>query len=84
VKTAHSVQQAETVENMGKSVPKIYATLENRQDEFQSHIIEVEGKINNHPIYILIDSRAIRIYLDLNIVERVHFPRSKLGKPWMV
>jgi predicted aspartyl protease len=84
VKTIHSAQQDETIEDMGRSVPKIYAALDNKQAEFQSHMIEVEGKINNHPIAILIDSGASHSYLDPNMVERFHFPRSKLGKPWMV
>jgi hypothetical protein len=47
-------------------------------------MIEVEGKINNQPIAILIDSRATHSYLDPKMVEIFHFPRSKLGKPWMV
>jgi hypothetical protein len=44
-----------TVEDMGKSVPRIYVALDNKQAEFQSHMIEVEGMINNHAFTILID-----------------------------
>jgi hypothetical protein len=40
---------------MDKSMPRIYASIENKQIEFQSHVIEVEGKINAQPISILID-----------------------------
>jgi hypothetical protein len=47
-------------------------------------VIEVEGKINDQPIAILIDSGAIHSYLDPKMVERFQFPRSKLGKPWLV
>ena len=47
-------------------------------------MIEVEGKINNQPIVILIDSRASHSYIDPNMVEKLHFPRSKLGKSWFV
>jgi hypothetical protein len=83
VNIVHSAQQVETVEDMGRSVPKIYAALDNKQVEFQSHVIEVEGKINNHLIVILIESEASHSYLDPKILERFHFPRSKLGKPWM-
>jgi hypothetical protein len=54
----HNVQQDETVEDMGRNVPRIYASLDNKQVEFQSHMIEVEGKINNQTIVILIDSRS--------------------------
>jgi hypothetical protein len=51
---------------------------------FKSHMIEVEGKINNQPIAILIDSGASHSYLDPKMVEIFQLPRSKLGKPWLV
>jgi hypothetical protein len=69
---------------MGRSMPRIYAALDNKQVEFQSHMIEVEGKINDQPIAILIDSRAIHSYIDPNIVERFHLQRRKHGKSWLV
>jgi hypothetical protein len=50
VKTSYNVQQDEIMEDMGKSVPRIYVSLDNKQAEFQSHMIEVEGKINNQTI----------------------------------
>jgi hypothetical protein len=31
VRTVHNVQQAKIVEDMGKSIPRIYAALENKQ-----------------------------------------------------
>jgi hypothetical protein len=72
-----------TVEDMGRNVPRIYATLDNK-DEFKSHMNEVDGKINDQHIAILIDSGAIHSYLYPKMVERFHFPRSNLGKPWFV
>jgi hypothetical protein len=33
-KILHSVQQAATVEDMGRNVSRIYTTLDNKQDEF--------------------------------------------------
>jgi hypothetical protein len=54
-RTSHNVGQDATIEDMGRSVPRIYASLDNKQDEFQSHMIEVEGKINDQPIAILIE-----------------------------
>jgi hypothetical protein len=47
-------------------------------------MIEVEDKINNQPIVILIDLGDNHSYLYPKMVERFHFPRSKLGKHWMV
>jgi hypothetical protein len=69
---------------MQRSVPRIYASLDNKQSKFQSHIIEVEGMINNHVFTILIDSRASHSYIDPKVVERLNFPRSKHGKSWLV
>jgi hypothetical protein len=43
-------------------------------------MIEVEGKINDQPIAILIDLGASHSYIDPKMVERFHFPRRKLGK----
>jgi hypothetical protein len=34
VRTVHNVKQDETVEDMGRSVPRIYVALENKQEEF--------------------------------------------------
>ena len=47
VRTVHNVQQAETMEDMGRIIPRIYASLDNKQEEYQSDMIEVEGMINN-------------------------------------
>jgi hypothetical protein len=33
--------------DMGRNVPNIYAALGNKKEEYQSHMIEVEGMIHN-------------------------------------
>jgi predicted aspartyl protease len=70
--------------DMGRNVPRIYAALENKQEEYQSHMIEVEGMINNQTIAILIDSGASHSYIDPKMVESLQFPRTKHGKSWLV
>jgi hypothetical protein len=84
VRTVYNVQQAVKIEDMGRNVPRICTALDNKQDEFQSYMIEVEGKINDQPISILIDSGASHSYLDPKMVEKFQLPISKLGKPWLV
>jgi hypothetical protein len=84
VRVVHNVQQAEIVEDMGSIVPRIYASLDNKQAEYQSHLIEVEGMINNHAFTILIDSRASHSYIDPRVVESLQLSRSKHGKSWLV
>jgi hypothetical protein len=39
-------------------------------------MIEVEGKIINQPVSILIDSRASDFYIDPNIVDRLHLEKK--------
>jgi hypothetical protein len=56
MRIVHNLQEVDRVEDMGRSVPRIYVTLENKQENYQSHLIEVEGKIDNHSIVILNDS----------------------------
>jgi hypothetical protein len=80
----HNVHQEEIVEDMGSRIPRIYATLDNKKYEFQSHMIEVEGMINDHAFNILIDSGASHSYIDPKMVESLHFPRNKHGKSWLV
>jgi hypothetical protein len=72
------------MEDMGSRMIRIYTTLENKQDEFQSHMIEVEGMINNRPFIILIDSGASHSYVDPRVVESFHLSRSKHEKSWLV
>jgi hypothetical protein len=69
---------------MGSRMPRIYAALDNRQAEFQSHMIEVEGMINNRPLVILIDSGASHSYIDPRVVESLNLMKSKHEKSWLV
>jgi hypothetical protein len=80
----HTIQQDETVVHMGSRMPRIYVALENKQAEFQSHMIEVEGMINNRPLIILIDSGASHSYVDHRVVESLHLSRRKHEKSWLV
>ena len=46
----------ETVGDMGRRMPRICEALDSRQAHYQSHMIELEGIINNQSISIWIDS----------------------------
>jgi hypothetical protein len=62
---------------------RIYAALDNRQANYQSHMIEVEGKIDNQHITILIDSEDSHSYIDPNIVERFKLKKCKHKNSWI-
>jgi hypothetical protein len=83
-RTIHYVQQAKTMEDMGSRMPRIYAAMDNKQDKFQLHVIEVEGIINNQPFIILIDSGASHSYVDPRVVESFHLSRRKHKNYWLV
>ena len=65
-------------------MPRIYAALDNNQVEFQLHMIEVEGMINNRPLTILIDSGASHSYIDPRVVESFQLSRIKHEKYCLV
>jgi hypothetical protein len=80
VKNIHNIQEATMVEYMGI----IYASLDDQKAEYQSNMIKVEGKIINHHVAILIDSREIHCYIDPKIVDRLHLEKRKLEKSSLV
>jgi hypothetical protein len=58
----------------------IYASLDDRHEKYQSNMIEVEGKIINQRVPILIDSGEIHCYIYPKIVDRLHLEKRKLEK----
>jgi hypothetical protein len=72
------------MEDMGSRMPRMYASLDNKQVEFQLHMIEVEGMINNQPLIILIDSGDSHSYVDPRVVESLCLTRNKHEKSWLV
>ena len=71
------------MEDIGGSMLRIYTALDNKKEQYQSPMIEVEGKINNHPIEILIGTGASHSYIKSNIIEIFHLKRSKNKKSWL-
>jgi hypothetical protein len=65
---------------VGRNIPTIYASLENRHVDHQSNMLEVEGKIANDLIAILIDSGTSHSYIAFNLVEVFHLKISKHDK----
>ena len=65
-------------------MPRINAALENRQAEYQTSMVEVEGMINQTPIAILIDLGASLNYISPKMVEKCKFPVEKFENSWLV
>jgi len=54
-KRVYHVQEATTVNDVAKSVPRIYVDVENQQADHQDFVVEMEVIIVKQPISILID-----------------------------
>ena len=73
ISNIHTVQEEITVGKLARRMPRINAALENRQAEYQTSMVEVEGMINQTPVTILIDPRASISYIAPQIVENVNY-----------
>ena len=68
------------VGNIGRSVHK----MDGRQEDHQSTIVEVEGKIHSHNVSILIDPRDSLSYITPSLVELNKLKKVKNDKYWLV
>ena len=65
-------------------MPRINAALENRQADYQTSMVEVEGKKNQTPIAILIDPGASLSYISPTLVEKCKLLVEKFVSSWLV
>ena len=63
---------------------RIYATMDGRQTDHQATMVEIEGKVSNTSISILIDPGAFRSYVSPKTVDVCKLDKVKHEKPWMV
>ena len=69
---------------VARTVPRIYASLEDRQEDLQSIVVEFEGKIVEKFISVLIDPRSTHSYITPRIVDICAFKKLKHSKFWLV
>ena len=84
VNNIHDVQEETKVGDLARGMPKINATLKNKQDEYQTSMVEVEGMLNHKPISILIDPRDTLSYVSPSLVQKSKLPIEKFSKSWLV
>eukprot|EP00253_Pinus_taeda_P015011 PITA_15011 len=73
------IQEASTVGEVARSMPRINAALDDRQAEYQPTMVEFEGKISNLSIAVLIDPGATLSYISPKIVEQFDLNVLPLG-----
>ena len=72
------------VGDLERTMPRINEALENRQGDYQTSMVEVEGKLNQIPISILIDQGASLSYISPDLVEKCKLSIENFAKSWLV
>jgi hypothetical protein len=65
-------------------MPRIYASLDNRQANHQDLVVDMEGMIANHLVSILIDRGSNLSYVSPQTVEKCKLQQVKHVKSWLV
>ena len=73
-----------TVGDLARTIPRINAALENRQADYQTSMVEVEGMLSHKPISILIDPGDSLSYVSPSLVNKSKLPIEKFVKSWLV
>jgi hypothetical protein len=69
---------------VARSIPQIYAALDNRQADHQASVVEMEGMISNHLVSILIDPGSNLSYVSPQTIEKCKLQQVKHAKSWLV
>jgi hypothetical protein len=75
----YNIQEATTVNDVARSVPQIYAALDNNQADHQASVVEIEGMIFNHLVSVLIDPGSNLSYIAPKVLISVSY--SHKNKP---
>ena len=84
VRKSHNIKEVETVGQVARAVPRIYAALEDCQEDHQSTVVEVVGGIVEKSVSILIEPGSTHSYITPRVVERCAFKKVKHRKSWLV
>ena len=80
----YNIQELETMGQVARGVPRIYAALEDRQENHQSTMVEFAGKIVEQSVFILIDPGSTHNYITPRVVEICDFKKVKHRNSWLV
>ena len=80
----HTIQEEAMVGDVTNEMPRINATLENRQVDHQTSMVEIEGMIQSKHVSILIDPGASLSYVSPSIAEECNLHLKKFEKSWFV
>ena len=77
-------RESTTINDIVRNIPTISATLENQQAEHQATMVEMEGKIADQSVTVLIDLGASLSYISPQVVEKCNLKTEKFQQSWLV
>jgi hypothetical protein len=80
----YNIQEATTINDVARSMPHIYAAMDNKQADHQASVVEMEGMISNHLVSILIDPGSNLSYVAPQTVDKCKMQPVRHVKPWLV
>jgi hypothetical protein len=80
----YNIQEAATINDVARRMPHIYVALDNKQDDHQDSVVEMEGMIANHIVSILIDLGYNLSYVSPQTIEKCKLKQVKHVKSWWV
>ena len=78
------LHEASTMNDIARNIPIVNVSLEYRQADHQSTMLEVEGKVLNIHVSILIDSGSSLSYIAPKVVEKCKLSKEKQKNAWLV
>ena len=66
----YSAQKAQKFGDVGHSIPLIYAVVDNKQEDHQASIIDMDGKHCDQVVSILIDTGFNYSYVSPDLVDK--------------
>ena len=81
---AQDMQESSIANDLAMNVPRINDAFEYRQANHQSTMLEVEGKILNIHVSILIDLGSSLSYIAPKVVEKCKLSKEKQKNAWLV
>ena len=84
IRQDHNAQGAEMVGQVARVIPRIYAALEDHQEDHQSIVVEFACKIVDQSVSILIDPGSTHSYIIPRVVEICALKKVKHRESWLV
>ena len=78
------LQEAFIVNDIARNIPIVNVSLEYRQADHKSTMLDVEGIFLNIHVSILIDSRSSLSYIASKLVEKYKLSKEKQKNAWLV